>query len=64
MITAISCTNLKAIDSSEWTGMDVLGIDEGQFFEDVSKRNELTPARAKLLRLIRLFEIKGRPLLD
>ena len=32
---AIACHTLEEIDD-EWKHFDVIGIDEGQFFEDVS----------------------------
>ena len=40
MITALSCTHLRCIDRKDWIDADVLGIDEGQFFEDVSNCNK------------------------
>lgn len=34
---AISCSHLTNIQEKDWMEVDVLGIDEGQFFDDVSK---------------------------
>lgn len=36
MMIAISCSKLSSIQDQDWMAADVLGIDEGQFFEDVS----------------------------
>lgn len=35
MMTAINCTHLSTIKEQDWSQVDVLGIDEGQFFDDL-----------------------------
>lgn len=39
--SAVACKRLEEI-GDEWKAFDVIGIDEGQFFEDVSTRLFLT----------------------
>ena len=36
MHTAVPCSDLKDIKEKDWQDYDVIGIDEGQFFDDVS----------------------------
>ena len=53
MIEAKSCYRLEELDNQEgvsWTNFDVIGIDEGQFFEDVSTKIQKRVLRPTLIR--------------
>lgn len=53
MMIAISCSKLSSIQDQDWMAADVLGIDEGQFFEDVSANLIETGFAMRFTRYIR-----------
>ena len=55
---ALSCTHLRCIDRKRWIAADVLGIDEGQFFEDVSRHDCLRDRRSRVSARKFLYIIK------
>jgi hypothetical protein len=52
-MSAISCSLLGTIQEKVWMDADVLGIDEGQFFDDVSKLEKMNRFGLFLISCIR-----------
>lgn len=49
MIAARCCYKLEELDVSEWIDFDVIGIDEGQFFEDLVDFAEKAANHSKVI---------------